>query len=134
MTLCTQTNPTLKLFDHLQTPPRQRNSRHALPDNVIFFGAGVDSMTLILGEVDQVHSVFLAVKGELLCPFLTVVDNNLVVSAAGDDVHPIIAVVDVGDLVLVVLVQLGHPHRPDHIVHQLHEGEGGVAAKPAGAA
>ena len=69
-------------------------------------------MVLVLGEVNQIYSVFLAVECELLCALLAVVDDDLVVAGAGDDVHAIVAVVKVGDLVLVVRVQLRHPHRP----------------------
>ena len=78
-------------------------------------------MCFVLSEVDQVHPILLAVEGPLLSPLLAVVDDDLVICAAGDDVHPIVAVVDVGYLVLVVIVQLGHAHRADDIVHQLHE-------------
>ena len=78
-------------------------------------------MSLVLGEVDEVHSILLAVDGRLLCPLLAVVDDNLVISAAGDDVDPIVAVVDVGDLVLVLLVMLGHPHRPEQGAGQYHD-------------
>ena len=67
-------------------------------------------MVLVLREVDQVDSVLLAVQGGLLRPLLAVVDDDLVVRAAGDDVHSIVAVVDVRYLVLVLLVHLGHPH------------------------
>ena len=83
------------------------------PYDIIFFGRGVHSVSLVLGEVDEVHSILLAVDGGLLRPLLAVVDDDLVVGAAGDDVHPIVAVVDVGDLVLVLLVVLRHPHRPE---------------------
>ena len=72
----------------------------------------MDCMILVLSKVDQIYSVLLAVQSELLCSLLAVVDDDLVVAGAGDDVHAIIAVVQVGDLVLVVSVQLRHPHGP----------------------
>ena len=67
---------------------------------------------LVLGEVNQIYSILLTVQCRLLRPLLTVVDDDLIVGGAGDDVHAIVAVVDVGDLVLVVIVELGNPHRP----------------------
>ena len=86
-------------------------------------------MCFVLSEVDQVHPILLAVEGPLLGPLLAVVDDDLVICAAGDNVHPIVAVVYVGNLVLVVIVQLGHAHRADDIVHQLHPDD--EAAKSA---
>ena len=67
---------------------------------------------LVLGEVNQIYSILLTVQCRLLRPLLAVVDDDLIVRGAGDDVHAIVAVVDVGDLVLVVIVELGNPHRP----------------------
>ena len=86
-------------------------------------------MVLVLCEVDEVHSILLAVETELLRPLLAIIDNNLVVRTARDDVHAIVTVkrlkiycryfkkylqpvVEVGDLVRVVFVQLRHPHGP----------------------
>ena len=48
-------------------------------------------MVLVLCEVDEVHPILLAVETELLRPLLAIIDNNLVVRAARDDVHAIVA-------------------------------------------
>jgi len=77
-------------------------------------------MVLVLCEVDEVHPILLAVETELLRPLLAIVNNNLVVRTARDDVHAIVTVVKVGDLVRVVFVQLRHPHGPYNIVNKFH--------------
>ena len=51
-------------------------------------------MVLVLCEVDEVHPILLAVETELLRPLLAIIDNNLVVRTAGDDVHAIVAEID----------------------------------------
>ena len=49
-------------------------------------------MVLVLCEVDEVHPILLAVETELLRPLLAIIDNNLVVRTARDDVHAIVTV------------------------------------------
>ena len=51
-------------------------------------------MVLVLCEVDEVHPILLAVETELLRPLLAIIDNYLVVRTAGDDVHAIVAEID----------------------------------------
>ena len=64
------------------------------PYDIIFFGRGVNRMVLVLCEVDEVHPILLAVETELLRPLLAIIDNYLVVRTAGDDVHAIVAEID----------------------------------------
>jgi hypothetical protein len=61
------------------------------PDDVVLLGAGMNGMPLVLGKVDQVDSVLLAVENALLCSLLAVVDDDLVILARGDDALAVIA-------------------------------------------
>ena len=73
----------------------------------------MNCVVFVLCEVNQVHPIFLTVQWKHFGPLLAVVDDDLVICTAGDHVHPVVAEVDVGDLVLVVLVLLCHVHRPE---------------------
>ncbi len=48
-----------------------------ISDDVIFFGRGVNNVALVLGEMNQVHSVLLRVQGSFVHPPFAIVDDNL---------------------------------------------------------
>jgi len=100
-----------------------------IPDDVILLGAGMYSMSFVLSEMYQVHPILFAVQNSLLSALFTIVYNDLVICTRSDDALAIVTVMNVGYLFRVVLIQLGHPHTADDIVHKLHPD--GEAAKSA---
>lgn len=50
-----------------------------IPDNVIFFGAGMDDVGLVRCKMNQVDAVLLGVERSLLSSLFAVVDHDLVV-------------------------------------------------------
>ena len=75
---------------------------------------------LVLGKVYEVDPILFGVDCPLEGAPLAVVDDDLVVLGAGDEAGPVVAEAEVVDRVLVVPKHLAHPHRADHVVHQLH--------------
>ena len=70
----------------------------------------------------EIHPVLLTVQRPFAGPLLAVVDDDLVVLAGRDEVGPVRGKVNVADLVIVLLVDLGHLHRADDIIDKLHVG------------
>ena len=94
-----------------------------IPDDLILFGASMDCMVFILSEVDKVNSILLGVDTFHRCSLLTIVNDDLIVCAAGNYIHPIVAVVYVRNLVLIFIVYFGHPHGPKNIFINNHPSE-----------
>ena len=95
----------------------------SLPDDLILFGASMDCMVLILCKVDEVNSILLAVDAFHRCSFLTIVNDDLIVCAARNYIHPIVAIVDICYLVLIFFVDFGHSHGPKKIFINYHSSE-----------
>jgi len=88
-----------------------------IPDGVVHLGGAVDGRVVGMCEVDQIHAVLLRVHRARLRPLFAVVNHDLVVLAARNQVFPIGRKVDGVDLVRVLAEDLGHFEAAHHGIY-----------------
>ena len=75
-----------------------------IPNDIVFFGRGMNNIGLVLGEVNQIHAVLFGIQGPFLGTPFAVINDDLVILGAGDQGGAIGGKVHMVNRVLVIPV------------------------------